>query len=51
MRPSVYGQGVAQCFAPYEVAKAPCTYYGLMVHKLYRVPVAILRTFMTYGLG
>ncbi len=37
--------------SPYAAAKAACTYYGLMFHQLYRVPVAILRTFMTYGPG
>lgn len=37
--------------SPYAAAKASCTYYGLMFHQLYGVPVTLLRLFMTYGPG
>jgi nucleoside-diphosphate-sugar epimerase len=37
--------------SPYAAAKACCTYYGLMFHQLYGVPVTMLRPFMTYGPG
>jgi nucleoside-diphosphate-sugar epimerase len=37
--------------SPYAAAKASCTYYGLMFHQLYGVPVTMLRLFMTYGPG
>jgi UDP-glucose 4-epimerase len=37
--------------SPYAAAKASCTYYGLMFHQLYGVPVILLRPFMTYGPG
>jgi len=37
--------------SPYAAAKASCTYYGLMFHQLYGVPVTLLRPFMTYGPG
>jgi UDP-glucose 4-epimerase len=37
--------------SPYAAAKAACTYYGLMFHQLYRVPVTLLRVFMAYGPG
>jgi nucleoside-diphosphate-sugar epimerase len=37
--------------SPYAAAKAASTYYGLMFHQLYRVPVIMLRVFMTYGPG
>lgn len=37
--------------SPYAAAKASCTYYGLMFHQLYGVPVTILRPFMVYGPG
>jgi nucleoside-diphosphate-sugar epimerase len=37
--------------SPYAAAKAACTYYGLMFHQLYGVPVTMLRLFMTYGPG
>jgi len=35
--------------SPYAAAKASSTYYGLMFHQLYGVPVTILRPFMVYG--
>ncbi len=37
--------------SPYAAAKASCTYYGLMFHQLYGVPVTMLRPFMAYGPG
>jgi UDP-glucose 4-epimerase len=37
--------------SPYAAAKASCTYYGLMFHQLYGVPVTMLRAFMIYGAG
>ncbi len=37
--------------SPYAAAKACSTYYGVMFHQLYGVPVTILRLFMTYGPG
>jgi UDP-glucose 4-epimerase len=43
--------GPVQLSSPYAVAKACCTYYGLMFHQLYGVPVTMLRPFMTYGPG
>jgi UDP-glucose 4-epimerase len=37
--------------SPYAAAKTACTYYGLMFHQLYGVPVTLLRPFMVYGPG
>jgi len=38
-------------YSPYAAAKAASGLYGRMFHHLYRVPVVMLRPFMTYGPG
>lgn len=37
--------------SPYAAAKVAGTFYGLMFHQLYGIPVTILRPYMTYGPG
>jgi len=35
--------------SPYAAAKAAATMYARMFHKVYRLPVVVVRLFMTYG--
>lgn len=47
----VFGGRPFRLSSPYAAAKSCCTFYGLLFHQLYGVPVTILRPFMAYGPG